>query len=125
MGRALLHRNQLCLYALTIDGAAVAALYGCRTVRSVYLYLSGFDPRAASLSPGLLIIGAATENAIQTSAAQVDFLTGLEAYKYAWGARDRPLYHRRLIPARARLGPELRRQPTHTPQQAGLMAYQP
>ena len=61
-----------------------------------YYYIGGFDPSRARLSPGTIMIGHAIEEAIGAGARTFDFLRGREAYKYAWGAVDLPLYGRRL-----------------------------
>ena len=60
-------------------------------------YLSGFDPAFARYSPGKLVVAHAIEQAITRDAARAfDFLRGAEAYKYAWGAVDEPLFRRSL-----------------------------
>lgn len=84
------------LYILTEDGAAVAAYYGFLHRRRAFYYLSGFDPASAALSPGTLVVAHAIREALREGAVAFDFLRGAEAYKYRWGARDRPLHLRRL-----------------------------
>ena len=92
----LLARGALCLYAMRLDGDVVATLYTLRHRGRVFLYLSGFEPAAARLNPGTLLIGHAIEEAAREGAAEVDFLRGGEPYKYTWGARDRPVWRLRL-----------------------------
>jgi CelD/BcsL family acetyltransferase involved in cellulose biosynthesis len=54
-----------------------------------YAYLGGFDPAFEIASPGALTIEAACTEAAASGATELHFLRGREAYKYAWGARDR------------------------------------
>jgi len=102
----LLRSDVLRLHALRLDGRIIATLYGLAdrpgaAARRVYFYLGGFDPGAAALSPGALLLGHAIEEAVREGASAFDFLRGGEAYKYRWGARDAPTYRRRLVHASA------------------------
>ncbi len=67
--------------------AAVNYVFACRG--RAYFYLGGFDPAHAAASPGTLAIGYAIESFIREGMREAHFLRGAEAYKYAWGARDR------------------------------------
>jgi len=94
------------LYALRLDGTAIAALYcladpAPARERRWYYYLGGFDPRHACLSPGTVLIAHAIEEAVREGARAFDFLRGGETYKYHWGAVDQPMYTVRLTHARA------------------------
>ena len=87
----LLAAGLLRLLALRIDGQAVAVLYGLADAAGVEkrrwsYYIGGFDPAAASLSPGTLLVGHAIEQAQAEGAAVFDFLRGDEPYKQRWGA---------------------------------------
>ncbi len=98
---ALLRDGLLRLHALRLDEAVVATLLVLadppgRAERRHYFYLGGFDPAFARLSPGMLLVGHAIEQAAREGAAAVDFLRGREAHKYAWGARDAPTFRRTL-----------------------------
>ncbi len=88
--------GMLRLYRLRIGGAVRAVYYGFVANGTAYAYLGGFDPAEPRLSPGLLIIGHAIEQAVGEGARRFDFLRGGEAYKYAWGAADRAKVSRRL-----------------------------
>jgi CelD/BcsL family acetyltransferase involved in cellulose biosynthesis len=46
------------------------------------------------LSPGVLIVGAAVEDAIRRGARVFDFLRGRETYKTWWGTKDRETFRR-------------------------------
>ncbi|MBR0645390.1 GNAT family N-acetyltransferase [Plastoroseomonas hellenica] len=101
----LLRAGLLRLQALHLDDAIVAALYALidppqRPARRVYLYISGFDPALDRLSPGMLLVGHAIEQAVSEGFAALDFLRGQERYKYFWGAEDEPTFRRTLrLPA--------------------------
>ena len=81
---------------LRIAGRTVAALYVLADARAVphrrwSYYIGGFDPGAASLSPGTLLVGHAIEQARAEGAAVFDFLRGAEPYKLRWGAAPQPM----------------------------------
>jgi CelD/BcsL family acetyltransferase involved in cellulose biosynthesis len=97
--RRFLARGWLRLHTLRLGEQAVAACYGFLARERAYYYLGGFAPAFARLSPGHLVLLHALEEALREGARELDFLRGREAYKYAWGARDRPQYRRRLWPA--------------------------
>jgi CelD/BcsL family acetyltransferase involved in cellulose biosynthesis len=78
------------LYVLRIEDSTAAAYYGFAAKGLAYAYLSGFDPQFAHLSPGTQIVAHAIEEAVREGAREFHFLRGGEAYKYAWGAVDRP-----------------------------------
>jgi CelD/BcsL family acetyltransferase involved in cellulose biosynthesis len=90
--------GQLRLIRVCIGGDVAAVYYGFQTRRRAAAYLGGFNPRYASVSPGTLAIREAIHCAIEDGAECFDFLAGREAYKYAWGAVDRPHFTRLLEP---------------------------
>jgi CelD/BcsL family acetyltransferase involved in cellulose biosynthesis len=99
----LLRAGLLRLQALYLDDAIVAVLYALidppqRPARRIYLYISGFDPALDRLSPGMLLVGHAFEEAVSEGFAVLDFLRGQERYKYFWGAKDEPTFRRTLQP---------------------------
>lgn len=61
-----------------------------RGQRSFCFYITGFDPRYASLSPGTVIIAHAIREAIGNGYRVFDFLRGDEPYKFSLGAETRP-----------------------------------
>jgi CelD/BcsL family acetyltransferase involved in cellulose biosynthesis len=87
---AFLARGMLRLYALRLDGEVAAAWYGFAANGRVHYYLGGFDPAFDRYSVGTVIVGHAIGQARGERATELDFLRGREAYKYAWGATDRP-----------------------------------
>ncbi len=92
----LLRAGLLRLYGLYVGGRLAAAHYGFLAHGRAYFYLGGFDPALERLSPGLLAVGHAVEEAVGEGAREFDFLRGREAYKYHWGAGDRLNHRRRL-----------------------------
>jgi CelD/BcsL family acetyltransferase involved in cellulose biosynthesis len=89
-------RGMLAFCGLRRAGELVAVVYAFRDRGRERLYLSGFDPELAHASVGTLAVAHAIELAAERGAREVDFMRGGEAYKYAWGARDRVLYRRTL-----------------------------
>lgn len=80
------------LLGLFLDSKCIAVVYGFQWRQRFYLYLGGFDPAYAEISPGSVAIGAAIERAIQEGVTAIDFLRGSEPYKHRWGAREVPTY---------------------------------
>jgi CelD/BcsL family acetyltransferase involved in cellulose biosynthesis len=91
----LLEAGALRLATLRVGGTIAAAAYGLLAPGRLLLYLGGWDPALAFVSPGTLLIGAMIEQAA-AERREVDFLRGGEGYKYAWGAVDRRNATRRL-----------------------------
>lgn len=88
--QSMLNAGMLRLYLLRVGASTAAAYYGFTAKRTAYAYLGGFDPQFAELSPGTQIVAHAIEEAVREGAREFHFLRGGEAYKYAWGAVDRP-----------------------------------
>jgi len=84
------------LYRLQLGGETIAVLLMLRGDDTACYYLSGFDPAYARFSPGTALIGSAIADVAGEGAITFDFLRGGEAYKYRWGAEDRPLVRRVL-----------------------------
>lgn len=92
----LAQRGELALYGLVLEGEVAAVFYGFARRNQHTYYLSGFEPRHSRLSPGNLVLSHALSEAQRAGASEFDFLRGAEAYKYRWGAEDRPLFVRTL-----------------------------
>lgn len=97
----LLRAGLLRLLGLRIAGRAVAALYVLADAAGVpqrrwSYYIGGFDPEAAALSPGTLLVGHAIEQAQAEGAQLFDFLRGAEPYKQRWGAVPRAMVNLRV-----------------------------
>jgi CelD/BcsL family acetyltransferase involved in cellulose biosynthesis len=91
-------RGALLLHALRLDGQDLAAVYGFREKDTAYFYIQGFDPGHAKLSPGVVLVGAAVEEAIRRGDRACDFLRGREGYKEHWRPREAETFRRRLRP---------------------------
>jgi CelD/BcsL family acetyltransferase involved in cellulose biosynthesis len=78
------------LYALEVAGRIAGVYYGLHHAGRSCAYLGGFEPGFAWVSPGTILIGHALAAAQREGAREFDFLRGAEAYKYRWGASDRP-----------------------------------
>ncbi len=74
------------LKVLEVDGEPVAAMLFLRHRGAPAYYQSGWDPRAARLSPGVALLLDAVR-----SHGEVSLLRGAEPYKHAWATVDRPL----------------------------------
>ncbi len=104
----LLARGVLRLYTLRLDERPLAALYALFEPSVAYLYLQGFDPAFGTYSPGGLILEQVLRDAAGEGKRAADFLRGREAYKYKWGARDRPTFSLQI---RTRASAQRERQP--------------
>ncbi|MEM2983307.1 MAG: GNAT family N-acetyltransferase [Candidatus Bathyarchaeia archaeon] len=93
--------GHLLLNFLTIDGRAVASLFGIRYGKGISIYNSGFDPDFRHISPGIVLFGHTIREAIDEGCLFFDFLRGSEHYKYSFGAMDRWLYNMKMSIRRA------------------------
>lgn len=94
MSEAMLAAGLLRLSAMTLEGRIVAVVYGFTAGDVLYLYLQGYDPALAELSPGTLVVGYTVAEAAREGARAVDMLRGREGYKYRFGALDRATFRR-------------------------------
>ena len=78
---ALLAQGQLRLYALDLDGQAVAMFYGFRQGDALCYFQAGFDPAHAALSPGEVLMAYVIEAAIAEGCTVFDMLKGDYAHK--------------------------------------------
>ncbi|MGC4066769.1 MAG: GNAT family N-acetyltransferase [Polyangiaceae bacterium] len=88
----LLARGRLRLLELRFDGRSAASLYALCAPRKVAYYVGGFAPEFARFSPGRLLLLHLFEDALRRGVTEIDFLRGVERYKYDWGARNRNTY---------------------------------
>jgi CelD/BcsL family acetyltransferase involved in cellulose biosynthesis len=95
----LLRSGMLRLCVLWIENRIAACCHALAANRRLFFYLNGFDTEFAHESPGSILIGEMIAEAIVQGCREVHFLRGGEAYKYAWGAVDRPNAACRLVPA--------------------------
>jgi CelD/BcsL family acetyltransferase involved in cellulose biosynthesis len=85
-------RGELWLTTLDVSGEPVAAWMGFACGDTVSFYQSGRDPKWASQSVGLILLGAMIRRAIELGYRRFDFLRGQEAYKLSWTSTTRPVY---------------------------------
>ena len=74
------------------EGVPVAAAFGFEDEGAYYLYNSAYDPAAADLSPGVILVTSLIRAAMRSGRHTFDFLKGDEGYKFRHGAVARPLY---------------------------------
>jgi CelD/BcsL family acetyltransferase involved in cellulose biosynthesis len=77
-------------------------VYGFRYRDTFFFYQSGFDPRLARASVGLLAVGLSIKAAVEEGAREYDFLHGDEAYKFHWARRTREIGRLELYPPHVR-----------------------
>lgn len=91
MARQLWREGWLELAFLHADGRPIAGLC-CMTYGATYAaYNSGYHPDYGALSAGIVLFANRIRSAIDRGFDAFDFLRGNEAYKYRFGASDRPL----------------------------------
>lgn len=92
MAHQLWSQGWLELTVLRADDLPVAALC-CFTYGTTYAaYNASYHPDYGHLSAGIVLFANRIQSAIERRFTCFDFLRGGEAYKYRFGATDRPLY---------------------------------
>ena len=76
---------------LYVGDRRIAAGITFETPDATLYYNAGVDPDSRDLSPGVLMVAAFAERALERGARRLDFLRGNEQYKYEWGAVDEPV----------------------------------
>ena len=93
-------RGWLRMYALRIDGAVAAVMYGFSAGGRFYFYQHGHDARQASRSAGLALMAWTIRAAIDEGCSEFDMLWGTEPYKGLWAREARTLQRIDLFPVR-------------------------
>lgn len=96
VARSFIEVDWLRLDFLEIGGRAVASTFSFQADNTFYLYNSAYEPDAARLSPGLVLVSHLVERSIDEGLSQFDFLRGRERYKYQLGGQAVPLHNVRL-----------------------------
>lgn len=97
VAEAFMPLGWLRLDLLEVGGRAVAATFGFEHGHTFYLYNSAYDPDAARLSPGLVLVSELVKSSIEKGLKTFDFLRGPERYKYQLGAKSVPLHNVRVL----------------------------
>jgi CelD/BcsL family acetyltransferase involved in cellulose biosynthesis len=87
---SLASRDMLRFFTICVDGKIVAIILALRNYSSLFGYLSGFDPVYAKYSFGQELIAQALRYAHDNRYRSWNFLRGVEAYKFEWGAVELP-----------------------------------
>ena len=96
--RLALDSGQLRMYALRLNEAVAAVMYGFMSGGRFYFYQHGFDDRYQAQSVGLVLMGLTIRAAIEEGAAEFDMLWGVEPYKFLWARESRTLQRVELFP---------------------------
>jgi CelD/BcsL family acetyltransferase involved in cellulose biosynthesis len=90
-------RGWLRLDLLEIGDRAVASTFSFQLDNTFYLYNSAYEPEAARLSPGLILVAQLVQRSVEQGLHWFDFLRGPERYKYQLGAQALPLNNVRIL----------------------------
>jgi CelD/BcsL family acetyltransferase involved in cellulose biosynthesis len=93
---AFVQGDRLRLDFLEVGDRAIASTFGFEVERKFYLYNSAYEPDAARLSPGLVLVSELVKGSIEKGLELFDFLRGPERYKYQLGAQAVPLNNVRI-----------------------------
>jgi CelD/BcsL family acetyltransferase involved in cellulose biosynthesis len=97
---ALLHRSQLGLFWVELDGRPLVVEYMYLGDKTVYLYQCGLDTTRLDDSPGRVGNLACLRFAIEHGCRTFDFLRGDEPYKAHFRAQPKACVELRVVPAR-------------------------
>jgi CelD/BcsL family acetyltransferase involved in cellulose biosynthesis len=89
---ALADLGQLRLWFMDGPRGPLASFITLEWDGTVGLYNSGFDPDAAGLAPGLVLLAHVVRDAIVRGFRRFDFLRGEERYKYDFGPTPEDVY---------------------------------
>ena len=98
VARAFAPLGWLRLDFLEIGERAVASTFGFRHGHTFYLYNSAYEPEAARVSPGFVLVSELVKESIEDDEIRTfDFLRGPERYKYQLGSEPVPLHNVRVM----------------------------
>jgi CelD/BcsL family acetyltransferase involved in cellulose biosynthesis len=100
LGEEFLSHDVLQLALMEIDGMTVAGAIGFGYRDTFSLYNSTYDREFGRLSPGMVLVSALIERAIEAGRVRFDMLKGDLSYKYRFGATPRAMG--RLVVSRGR-----------------------
>ena len=96
VARAFMPLGWLRLDFLEVANREVASTFAFELDGIFYLYNSAYEPDAARLSPGLVLVSELVKGSIEKGFEAFDFLRGPERYKYQLGSQAVPLHNVRL-----------------------------
>lgn len=97
------HFSQKCFSSLLmLNGHTISIVMGFLHSKTMYYYLSGYDPSYHRHSPTKINLFYLLLDATRNQFDRFDFLRGDESYKYRWGAQERRSEHWTLVPNRVR-----------------------
>jgi CelD/BcsL family acetyltransferase involved in cellulose biosynthesis len=97
IARAFMPLEWLRMDFLEIADRAIASTFGFVLDDVFYLYNSAYEPDAARLSPGLMLVSELVKESIEKGLKRFDFLRGPERYKYQLGSQALPLNNVRVL----------------------------
>lgn len=97
VGRAFMGLGWLKLDLLEVGGRPIASTFSFELEGTLYLYNSAYEPDAARLSPGVVLVSELLKTSIESGLKVFDFLRGPERYKYEFGAQPVPLNNVRIF----------------------------
>ncbi len=118
--REAMDRGWLRMYAIRVDGAVAAVMYGFSLDGRFYFYQHGHDAGHASRSAGLALMAWTIQAAIDEGCSEFDMLWGTEPYKALWTRDARVLQRIDLFPVR--LGGVVQRHVAEARRGASLLA---
>ncbi len=98
--RSAFDSGWLRMYALLLNNATAAVMYGFARDGRFYFFQHGADAAHAACSPGLVLMALTIRAAIDDGLREFDMLYGHEAYKTLWARHQRPLGRLLLFPPR-------------------------
>ncbi|HSG05232.1 MAG TPA: GNAT family N-acetyltransferase, partial [Nitrospiria bacterium] len=81
------------LYMLEKQGEMIAGLIAFEWSRKLFYYYSGFDPKWARYSVGMVLLSRCIEDGITRGIKEFDFMRGRASYKMKWNIEERPYHH--------------------------------
>jgi CelD/BcsL family acetyltransferase involved in cellulose biosynthesis len=96
VAKSFMSLGWLRLDLLEVGGRPVASTFGFEVDGVFYLYNSAYEPEAARISPGFVLVSELVRSAIEGGIEVFDFLRGPERYKYQLGAEPLPLNNVRV-----------------------------
>jgi CelD/BcsL family acetyltransferase involved in cellulose biosynthesis len=86
------------MYALKLNDAVAAVMYGFACNGRFYFYQHGYDEAFSAHSVGLVLMALTIRTAIDEGAGEFDMLWGTEPYKSLWARDARVLRRVDLFP---------------------------